>query len=89
MGSANWEAIKETLRWGVFLAIGWLITETLNQITVIPELYPIHLGSLVYSLPIRLSVQVALTFVGRYVDKYIYTKTFNDPTVKTKGLLPF
>jgi hypothetical protein len=89
MNIPNIEALKEVARWAVFFAIGWVITETLNQLSVIPETYQLHVWELVYTLPIRLWIQVALTFLGRYVDKYIFVKTFNDPTVKTKGLLPF
>lgn len=79
------EAAKEGGRWVVFLAISWLITETLAQINLVPATADIKVWVFTYSIPVRLMLQFTLTIAGRVADKYVHEW---DGT-KLKGLLPF
>ena len=83
------EGLKEVARWGVLFAISWFITETLKQLNVVPEFYNLKFWEFSYLLPLRYSLQLGLTFAGRFVDKYLFEKTKQDNSTETKGLLWF
>jgi len=84
----NAEAIKEIARWVVFFIISWIITQLLAQINVVPDSLNIKIWEFFFPIPIRQLITSILTVIGRYADKYIYTKTKNSE-VETKGILPF
>ena len=68
------EALKEIGRWVLLFVASWLITETINQITVIPETLEVKIWVFAYLIPIRLSVKTLLTLVGRFVDKLLHER---------------
>lgn len=79
------EALKEVVRWAVLFAVSWFITATLAQIVAVPETYDLRVWVFVYSLPIRLMFQVALTALGRWIDRQIHDADWT----RLNGLLPF
>lgn len=96
MSKPTTEALKEIARWAICIAAGWLITETLNQITAVPESATVKLWVFTYALPVRMLLQGALTFVGRAIDKYVFVKNKEILEAKTtmldavpKGLIWF
>lgn len=84
-----WESTKEIARWVILFAISWVITETLKQVNLVPEFANVKVWVFAYTLPIRAGLQFALTFAGRFVDKYLFEKSKDNPRTETKGLLPF
>lgn len=99
MTSPKLEAAKELLRWaslytGSFI-ITWIITETLKQITSVPDAINVRLWVFSYSIPVRNMLAVTLTLVGRYVDKFMHEQSkidvlkSKDKTADPSGLLPF
>lgn len=85
MNKPTIEALKEIARWAICIAAGWVITETLNQITAVPESAVVKIWVFTYALPIRMLLQTALTFAGRAIDKYIFVK--NKETMQAKTTL--
>lgn len=88
----TWEGIKEVARWVVLFLVSWLITETLKQVTAIPEIANVKVWVFVYTVPVRAGVVFLLTFTGRWVDKYLFEKSKDETKFaadKPKGLLPF
>lgn len=89
------EGLKEVMRWVVLFAgslvISWIITETLKQITNVPEVFNLKVWVFTYAIPVRELFTFGLTFAGRYVDKYLHeaSKGFTLDGSKPKGLLPF
>ena len=79
------EAGKEVLRWVVFFAISWVITETLKQIDLVPEFATVKVWVFTYLLPVRSMVQFGLTFLGRAADKFVHEWN----ATKLRGILPF
>lgn len=67
---ATTEGLKEVGRWLLLFVVSWLITETLAQTAVFPETYNFYVFGLVYGIPVRGTVVLALTLLGRLVDKY-------------------
>lgn len=98
MKNPTMEAYKEVARWAVFyivsMIVSWFLMETLAQITKVPEVYELHLGWFVYSIPVRGLVTTALTLLARGVDKYLHEiqkqlgKYYGDEP-RIKGLLWF
>ncbi len=96
MSKPTIEALKEVARWAICIAAGWVITETLNQITAVPESATVKLWVFTYALPVRMVLQTALTYAGRAIDKYIFVKNKEILEAKTtvldtvpKGLIWF
>lgn len=93
MNKPTLETIKEVGRWVVSGLAAWLITETLAQITAVPESQTIHIWVFAYTIPIRTGVQTLLTLAGRAIDKYVFTASKEDPdrkkTEDPKGVIPF
>lgn len=89
ISQANIEAAKEILRWTILFIVSWFATETIRQAVVIPEFYQLHLFNFVYAIPLRAGTVFCLTLVGRYADKWLFEKTKADPSIKTKGVIPF
>jgi predicted membrane metal-binding protein len=71
---AHVEAFKEISRWAVLFMASWLIVETLKQLDAVSETATIHVWVFNYVIPIRLLLNIILTFVGRYVDKFLYER---------------
>jgi len=93
MKNPKLEAFKEIGRLTVFLVISWIISETLKQVGVIPEVATVKVWLFVYSIPVRWLFTAALTLAGRYADKYtfIYNKVNKVYSLEEgpKGLLNF
>lgn len=95
MKNPNFEAAKEIARWVVFFVVSWLITETLKQVSLVPETAAFKVWVFAYVIPVRMLLTSALTLAGRYVDKYLWVKNNQEDKLKTtlsgpaKGLLPF
>lgn len=98
MKNPNIEGLKEVARWVVlFLVssiISWFITETLKQITAVPEVFNLKVWVFTYAIPVRELFTFGLTFTGRYVDKYLHesskqTKEHVVGSATPKGILPF
>jgi hypothetical protein len=95
------EAAKEVGRWIVLSILSWFITETLNQVVMIPSTYELRVWVFVYSIPLRFLFQTGLTLLGRAIDKYLYKlpnwsfwtdllgKKKLDGLQVSDGLLPF
>lgn len=88
------EGIKEIGRWAVCVGTAWVIVQMLAQITVVPESVPLKVWEFVFAIPLRTLVQGALTFLGRWIDKFVFTKSQNDEAgyknpVPAKGVIPF
>lgn len=84
------ETAKEIARWAVLFIASWLITATLAQINLVPESQSVTIWVFTYLIPVRLLVNIALTFIGKMVDNYIHEVGVNnnDKTLKT-GLVRF
>jgi len=98
MKNPNMEGLKEVLRWVVLfvgsMVLTWVITETLKQITAVPETLNVKVWVFTYAIPFRELFTFALTFVGRYLDKYLHeaskqTKGYAIGSATPKGILPF
>lgn len=83
--TAIWEAVKEIGRWLVSFVVSWFIVETLKQIELVPEFFELKLWVFTYMIPFRASLQIALTMLGRAIDKF--THEWNG--TKLKGIIPF
>lgn len=83
--TAIFEAVKEALRWVVSLVVGWVLTETLKQIDLVPEFATVKLWVFTYMIPVRFMVQTGLTLATRMIDKFIHE--WNG--TKLKGVIPF
>lgn len=84
------EALKEIARWALLFAVSWVITQTLAQIDLVPETRVVTVWVFSYTLPIRFLVNLGLTMLGRFIDKYLYEygKLKDRPSLK-KGLTRF
>ena len=82
---AIFEALKEASRWLLFFVISWIITETLEQITLVPESAELKVWVFTYVIPVRYLFQFCLTMAGRAADKFVHE--WNG--TKLKGILPF
>lgn len=90
--SPNIEAVKEVARWVVLFIAGWIITQILSQIILVPENYDLKVWVFTFSIPIRLTLSTGLTVAGRYVDKLLFEQSKQSDKYKLsdpKGLLPF
>jgi hypothetical protein len=86
------EAFKELLRLAIFFLLSWIVAATLTQVNVIPVLYQLHVGPLVYTIPAQALVVSLLTLLGRYSDKYVFERskeTAKFGSNEPNGLLPF
>ncbi len=87
------ETIKEVGRWILSAVAAWLITETLNQIVLVPESTAVKVWVFTYLIPVRALFQFALTAAGRAIDKYVFTVSKEDPkrleSETPKGIIPF
>jgi len=83
--SAFIEGFKEVARWILALSISWIITETLKQINLVPEFAVVSISVFTYSIPVRLLLNLFLTFLSRFVDKFVHE--WNG--TKLKGIFPF
>lgn len=83
------EALKEGARWLIFFVIGWLITETLGQLSLVPEYATVKIYVFSYLIPVRATLSFLLTMAGKMADKYRFQSTKNNPLSDTKGILPF
>jgi len=79
------ETIKELGRWAILIAIAWVITETLKQIVNVPEFATIKIWVFAYDIPVRLLLQLALSGLGRLVDRLVHVSE----SIKANGILPF
>ena len=66
------EGAKEVARWLVLFVVSWLITQTIAQIGKVPESAKVELWVFSYVIPVRMLINLVLTFVGRFVDKVLY-----------------
>lgn len=88
------EALKEVGRWvgiySVSFVISWFITETLAQITNVPEFITLNIWVFAYMIPVRQLITFGLTLLGRFIDKYLHEmgKTLGDDKLKA-GLTRF
>lgn len=91
----KWEAVKDVARWAIFFAFSWVITETLKQISLVPEWYTLNVWVFSYAIPIRLMLQLGLTFAGGFADKYKFemskkfVKLGLSDQQKPSGIIPF
>lgn len=88
------EGIKEIGRWALCAGVAWVITQMLAQITVVPEALPLKVWKFVFVIPLRTVVQAALTFLGRWVDKFVFIKSQNEEAgyknpQSAKGIIPW
>lgn len=91
------EGAKEVLRWVtlfvVSFVVSWFITETLKQVANVPEVFNFKVWVFSYNVPLRELFTFGLTFVGRYVDKYLHEVAKQGKAIyempKPSGLLPF
>lgn len=79
------ETMKELGRWAVLLVVSWFVTQTLLQVSSVPETYELKLWVFTYALPVRFLFQFGLASLGRLVDRLIH----ESKSVDLKGLLPF
>jgi len=79
------EGLKEVGRWLLASCFSWIITETLRQINLVPEFAIVSVFVFSYQIPVRLLLNLFLTFLGRFVDKFIHE--WNG--TKLKGIFPF
>ncbi len=89
MNKPIFEGIKEVGRWGLLLAISWLVVQLLGQVNSIPETLNIKVWVFSLPIPVREVFVFTLTFVGRFADKWRFENTKVQPKVETKGILPF
>ena len=97
MKNPKLEGLKEVLRWVILFAgsmvISWFITETLKQITAVPEVFNLKIWVFTYALPVRELFTFGLTFLGRYADKYLHEVSkqnlYKSSDTGLKGILPF
>ena len=98
MKNPKLEGLKEVLRWVILFAgsmvISWVITETLKQITAVPEVFNLKVWVFTYAIPVRELFTFGLTFAGRYADKYLHEASKQNiykasEGESLKGLLPF
>lgn len=70
------EGLKELGRWVALYAVSfvasWFIAETLSQVILVPEFFTVKLWVFSYLIPIRQLFTLGLTFLGRFVDKYLH-----------------
>ena len=66
------EGVKEAGRWLALFLISWIITETLNQATSIPEFANIKVWVFDYTVPVRTAFVFGLTLLGRFLDKWLH-----------------
>lgn len=84
----NLEGLKEIARWaGIYIAsfvASWFLTETLNQVTNIPEFLTLNVWVFAYLIPVRQLITFTLTLIVRYLDKYLHElgKLTNNDTLK-------
>lgn len=92
------EGFKEIARWGALFAASWLVTQTLGQLDLVPEKATVQVWVFSYTLPVRLALQAALTFAGRWLDKFLFVQSKENiaeapkkvaADMEPKGLLPF
>lgn len=93
------EAVKEVLRYVILFVVSWIITETLKQISLVPTLYEVRFWVFVYAIPVQALLTFLLVLVGRYIDKYKFTKSKQEledlpkhlleQEGEPKGILPF
>lgn len=81
------ETIKEAGRWILSAIAAWIITETLKQINLVPEVANVHVWVFTYGIPIRALLAFVLTLAGRGLDKYVFE--INKLKDITKGIIPF
>ena len=88
---AQWSGIKEVGRWLVFWIVSDIASQLLKQVHILPELYVLYVWKFVYTIPIRASFKMALTFLLRYIDKAKHQSgKLRDPEAsKPMGILPF
>lgn len=76
MNKPQKEAVKEILRWtglyAVSFVISWFIAQTLGQVGLVPEIFAFKVWVFTYLVPVRQMFAVALTLIGRFVDKYLH-----------------
>lgn len=89
MNKPIFEGIKEVGRWGLLLAISWLVVQLLGQVNSIPETLNIKVWVFSLPIPVREVFVFGLTFLGRFTDKWRFERTKAQPKVETKGILPF
>lgn len=83
-----WEGVKEVSRWAFFFVVSWIVTETLKQLSVVPEFATVQIWVFSYEVPVRMTLQVLLTSLGRFSDKFIFTSSKQERG-ESKGLLPW
>jgi hypothetical protein len=79
------EGVKESGRWILLFVISWLITETLNQASLIPETATIKLWIFSYIVPARTVAVFGLTLLGRFIDKWLHEIGKATDNLKLKG----
>ena len=98
MKNPQLKGLKEVMRWVVLfvgsMVISWIITETLKQITAVPEVFNVKVWVFTYAIPVRELFTFGLTFAGRYADKYLHELSKqnlykSDGSQTVKGILPF
>lgn len=66
------EVIKEAIRWIVLFLVSWIITETLKQANLVPEVLNLKVWVFVYAIPVRTTFTFLLTVLSRLVDRYLH-----------------
>lgn len=96
LSKPNAEAVKEILRLAIFYAVSWVITQTLLQLTAVPQSLDVKMWVFTYAIPIRFILEMSLTLLARYLDKFMYINDkenkehgFTPNEEKPKGILPF
>lgn len=88
------ESIKTATRFVAIFIVGWVLSETLKQVSVFPEFATVNLWDLKYMIPVRYPISVllsgAIAFLDRYkfmVDKY--TSNIVDGSRQWRGIFPW
>lgn len=70
------EALKEIGRWAglytISFVISWFISQTLGQVGLVPEFFSFKIWVFTYLIPVRQIFTLGLTFIGRFIDKYLH-----------------
>lgn len=83
------DVVKEVGRWVIFFSVSAFITQTLAQISLVPENATIKLWVFVYSIPIRTILFWALSIVQRIIDRWMHNADITSPIYKLiEPLLP-
>lgn len=86
----QWEALKSTIRWVIFLTASDIVTQLMAQVSLIPNTISIKVWVLTYTIPLRFLFSTGLTLSLHYIDKlkHLNWKRKFPTSKKTGGILP-